>query len=188
MKRILLFLLLCLLTAGCAKEPALSEVQPAVPSETEAAAPTEAPTEAATLAPREEHVTLTLMSEGLPYPVDATLYRGDGYSIYLPDGDWTPVGEDLWEYAWNPQVSIGVIDYFDFSSREEVQAALEGNGFVPESRNKLVLLDNGFRNEIILLNAGSRVRGFTCLYPDTTEFIENMGAVQEMILDSFLWE
>ena len=76
-----------LLLTGCGQKPE-TPVPPSDPSPTQQE-PNEPPasTEPETPA-RAEHVDLTFFVEGEEEALPATLYVGDGYSLYIPDEDW----------------------------------------------------------------------------------------------------
>ena len=64
---------------------------------------------------RDTHTVLLTEVEGQTEEVPATLYEGEGYSIYIPDEGWTktagklPKGAaDQWESDFNPEVTLTV--------------------------------------------------------------------------------
>lgn len=74
-----------------------------------------APQEAVSETGREKQATLSMEVEGQTEEVPATLYEGEGYSIYIPDEGWTktagklPKGAcDQWVAADNPDVTLTV--------------------------------------------------------------------------------
>ncbi len=59
---------------------------------------------------RDEHSTIAMMVEGETEKVPATLYIGQGYSIYIPDEGWTKFSEDdTWRADANERVHIQVL-------------------------------------------------------------------------------
>ena len=81
------------------------------------AASTEATTEATTVATlpvptREAHTQLEFFLEGMQEYQDATLFVGDGYSLYITDDDWVVQQnpEDVtWVCSYNPDITLTVI-------------------------------------------------------------------------------
>lgn len=49
---------------------------------------------------------LTFMKEGEPEEKQATLVVGNGYSLYLPDGEWQKEDEDMWRATVNADVRL----------------------------------------------------------------------------------
>lgn len=81
-----------------------------LPGSSTAAATTETTVPAPT---REPKVQLEFFLEGMTEYQDATLYIGDGYSLYITDDNWleTP-GENgamTWRSSYNPDISLTVI-------------------------------------------------------------------------------
>ena len=205
-----LLVMLLLLCSGCGRDRALSGLEvPTEPASTAAVteAPAEVPaetvTEASAAASRSPHVTLIQTYEGEPYPVEASLYETDDFSMYIPDGDWLLTGEDFWTYAYNDEITMSVIDYQGISDYREVAAVLQDNGFelqesegpfgtpegfLPEDSHYLITSYDGIRREIFLLQEGQRIRGFSYAFPDSTEFMEGLYSSMPMILNTFLWK
>lgn len=74
---------------------------------------TTVPTEATVPMPnREMHIQLEFFLEGMVEYQDATLYVGDGYSLYITDDDWTVTpgenGEVTWTSGYNPDIVLQV--------------------------------------------------------------------------------
>ena len=88
MKKLWIVLLSLFLLTGCGQKPE-TPVPPSDPSPTQQE-PNEPPanTEPETPA-RAEQVDLTFFVEGEEEALPATLYVGDGYSLYIPDGTGT---------------------------------------------------------------------------------------------------
>lgn len=79
------------------------------------AATSAAPQDAVSETGRETKTTLSMEVEGQTEEVPATLYEGEGYSIYIPDEGWTktagklPEGAcDQWTAAANPDVTLTI--------------------------------------------------------------------------------
>lgn len=68
---------------------------------------------------KEEKMVLKIMREGEMEEMPATLFAGEGYVIYLTDGDWQQHATDAWTAAFegkivlNGQVQLWIIHYED---------------------------------------------------------------------------
>lgn len=62
---------------------------------------------------RAEKIRLEFFLEGMPEYQDATLFVGDGYSLYITDDNWLEApgenGEMTWTSSYNPDISLAVI-------------------------------------------------------------------------------
>ena len=118
MKKVLvLMLLLTLALSGCGQKPPVEETK--APAE-EAKPPVE--TNASAEKPaiqREEKTNLQVTVEGKTEEVPASLYIGNGYSIYIPEEGWRldewenddGVQETVWESTVNDDVELYVLRY-----------------------------------------------------------------------------
>ena len=112
-------LLLALSLTGCGRQTAAptAQIAPAPQEESTAeAAPDRAPT--AEELGRAERMDLAFSVEGETEMVSATLYTGQGYSIYIPDEGWRlekrvddGIPEESWESVLNDDVELTVSHY-----------------------------------------------------------------------------
>ena len=123
MKKLILILTLLLALSGCGQKtsPVVPDVPPtapetAAPETTAPAVPTEDRNPTAAELGREEKMDLVFMVEGMEETVPATLYIGQGYSIYIPDEDWRlekdvgdGIPEEKWESTVNDDVELRVL-------------------------------------------------------------------------------
>ena len=61
---------------------------------------------------REAHTQLEFFLEGMVEYQDATLFVGDGYSLYITDDDWTVKhnqADVTWVCSYNPSITLTVI-------------------------------------------------------------------------------
>lgn len=86
---------------------------------------------------RAEQVDLTFFVEGEEEALPATLYVGDGYSLYIPDEDWdgpeqsteSGVPTDTWVSAFNSDVALSVSRYGDMTVTEARDAFAQSSGY-----------------------------------------------------------
>ena len=118
MKKLWIDLLSLFLLTGCGQKPE-TPVPPSDPSPTQQE-PNEPPVSPEPETPaRAEQVDLTFFVEGEEEALPATLYVGDGYSLYIPDEDWdgpeqsteNGVPTDTWVSAFNSDVALSVSRY-----------------------------------------------------------------------------
>ena len=136
MKKLWIVLLSLFLLTGCGQKPE-TPVPPSDPSPTQQE-PNEPPanTEPETPA-RAEQVDLTFFVEGEEEALPATLYVGDGYSLYIPDEDWdgpeqsteSGVPTDTWVSAFNSDVALSVSRYGDMTVTEARDAFAQSSGY-----------------------------------------------------------
>lgn len=124
------------LLTGCGQEPE-TPVPPSDPSPTQQE-PNEPPVSPEPETPaRAEQVDLTFFVEGEEEALPATLYVGDGYSLYIPDEDWdgpeqsaeSDVPTDTWVSAFNSDVALSVSRYGDMTVTEARDAFAQSSGY-----------------------------------------------------------
>ena len=122
-------------------------------------------------------MTLTIMKGGEAEEKQATLVAGNGFSLYLPDGEWQEDGADKWYATANKNVRIW-ITYFD--SNYSMEQILDG--YVPEGE-ELMKQENGL---IYKLELHETENGTWCIfycYPPEAE--EGWGREIPVITDTF---
>ena len=127
--------LLAAALAGCAGP---SSSQSSSPPPASSAAPSSAVSSQPTAPGRELHTELEIWVEGEPEKVPATLFQGEGYSLYLPDGEWVqtssmsgeqPEEADLFAAAANSQVTLSVRPDRSGQDLERAYDALWAEGY-----------------------------------------------------------
>ena len=75
---------------------------------------------------------LKYVADGEVKTASSTLYRGEGYSIYIPDEGWRRDAEregripvDVWEHVWDDEAEVQVWRYGSVPLREAVTDFLE---------------------------------------------------------------
>ena len=141
-------------------------------------------------------MTLTIMKEGEPEEKEAVLVVEDGYSLYLPEGEWQKNSEGIWQAAVNEDVCIWVERYDREQLTEQFQLPL-GTGIVtientPEDGNfsdadlanmELTQTDGGIVYHEKLYGDGSNVWCVFYCYPEEAE--EGWGRELPVIADTF---
>ena len=195
-------LLLALVLSGCgqkpetqlpAKEEPVAE-QPAAetPAET---LPAEDRNPTAAELGREEKKDLMFMVEGMKEAVPATLYIGQGYSIYIPDEGWKlekdmddGIPEDTWESTVNHDVELRVLHLGEKTLEEAkawVTAAEDDYGLVEDKQGGLGGTDPEDQEmmEVRFYPAGNQM--YAVLYEYPVEAAEGFGTRLGVIADTF---
>ncbi len=104
---------------------------------------------------RENTAVITCMLEGMPEEMPATLYVGDGFSIYIPDDGWQIYDETLEEpnlmaAVYSSGISVGVARYRDKASAD-VTADMAAEGYsYDEYSGKLQRFDGEGEEQLLL--------------------------------------
>lgn len=188
--------LLAAALAGCAGP---SSSQSSSPPPASSAAPSSAVSSQPTAPGRELHTELEIWVEGEPEKVPATLFQGEGYSLYLPDGEWVQTGSmsgeqpeeaDLFAAAANSQVTLSVRPDRSGQDLERAYDALWAEGYNQSDDN-----DHFFARTMegqvqcqYVIAGESRVRYVAWSYPDTSEYLEGWGSRIPQLMPGFLLE
>ena len=222
MKKLILILSLLLALSGCGQKtsPVVPDVPPTAPETVapETAAPettapeTTAPETTApeTTAPavlaedrnptaaelgREEKKDLVFMVEGTEEAVPATLYIGQGYSIYIPDEGWRlekdvddGIPEDTWESTVNHDVELRVLHLGEKTleqAQEWVTAEEDDYRLIEDKQGGLGGTDEKNREmlEVRFYPSGSQM--YAVLYEYPMEAAEGFGARLSQITETF---
>lgn len=188
--------LLAAALAGCAGP---SSSQSSNPPPASSAAPSSAVSSQPTAPGRELHTELEIWVEGEPEKVPATLFQGEGYSLYLPDGEWVQTGSmsgeqpeeaDLFAAAANSQVTLSVRPDRSGQDLERAYDALWAEGYNQSDDN-----DHFFARTMegrvqcqYVIAGESRVWYVAWSYPDTSEYLEGWGSRIPQLMPGFLLE
>ena len=188
--------LLAAALAGCAGP---SSSQSSNPPPASSAAPSSAVSSQPTAPGRELHTELEIWVEGEPEKVPATLFQGEGYSLYLPDGEWVqtssmsgehPEEADLFAAAANSQVTLSVRPDRSGQDLERAYDALWAEGYNQSDDN-----DHFFARTMegrvqcqYVIAGESRVWYVAWSYPDTSEYLEGWGSRIPQLMPGFLLE
>lgn len=188
--------LLAATLAGCAGP---SSSQSSSPPPASSAAPSSAVSSQPTAPGRELHTELEIWVEGEPEKVPATLFQGEGYSLYLPDGEWVQTGSmsgeqpeeaDLFAAAANSQVTLSVRPDRSGQDLERAYDALWAEGYNQSDDN-----DHFFARTMegqvqcqYVIAGESGVWYVAWSYPDTSEYLEGWGSRIPQLMPGFLLE
>ena len=188
--------LLAAALAGCAGP---SSSQSSSPPPASSAAPSSAVSSQPTAPGRELHTELEIWVEGEPAKVPATLFQGEGYSLYLPDGEWVqtssmsgeqPEEADLFAAAANSQVTLSVRPDRSGQDLERAYDALWAEGYNQSDDN-----DHFFARTMegqvqcqYVIAGESGVWYVAWSYPDTSEYLEGWGSRIPQLMPGFLLE
>lgn len=188
--------LLAAALAGCAGP---SSSQSSSPPPASSAVPSSAVSSQPTAPGRELHTELEIWVEGEPEKVPATLFQGEGYSLYLPDGEWVqtssmsgeqPEEADLFAAAANSQVTLSVRPDRSGQDLERAYDALWAEGYNQSDDN-----DHFFARTMegqvqcqYVVAGESGVWYVAWSYPDTSEYLEGWGSRIPQLMPGFLLE
>ena len=188
--------LLAAALAGCAGP---SSSQSSSPPPASSAAPSSAVSSQPTAPGRELHTELEIWVEGEPEKVPATLFQGEGYSLYLPDGEWVqtssmsgeqPEEADLFAAAANSQVTLSGRPDRSGQDLERAYDALWAEGYNQSDDN-----DHFFARTMegqvqcqYVIAGESGVWYVAWSYPDTPEYLEGWGSRIPQLMPGFLLE
>lgn len=188
--------LLAAALAGCAGP---SSSQSSSPPPASSSAPSSAVSSQPTAPGRELHTELEIWVEGEPEKVPATLFQGEGYSLYLPDGEWVqtssmsgeqPEEADLFAAAVNSQVTLSVRPDRSGQDLERAYDALWAEGYNQSDDN-----DHFFARTMegqvqcqYVIAGESGVWYVAWSYPDTLEYLEGWGSRIPQLMPGFLLE
>lgn len=91
----------------------------------------------------EDTTTLTFFKEGEPEEKQAVPALGDGYLLFLPDGEWQQSDADTWTSAVNDQVRLWIAHFAD-KSMDAVDQELSADGYKTGRRPDLSYAAGGF--------------------------------------------
>ena len=138
-------------------------------------------------ASEENRGTLTVYREGEADEIPAALYAGEGYSVYLTEGDWRQEAADEWVAVYDGapvldgRVRLRIRSYED-RTRDEAANELENDGYSPEDY-ELVRREGEMVYRVRLLEDDGRV--WEIFYCHTEEAEEGWGQVLKVMADTF---
>lgn len=138
---------------------------------------------------REATATLTIMKEGMEEERTATLYTGNGYSLYVIDYVWVPFLSDAW-YLYgaldmeNPEYQAYMfVGNYEGVNVSQIENMLMAQGYTM-GNGELWKLENDAISGVRCYETERGVRTLQYTYPQETE--EGWGADLKAMADTFM--
>ncbi|MDE6615533.1 MAG: M56 family metallopeptidase, partial [Lachnospiraceae bacterium] len=129
----------------------------------------------------ENTMVLEFSKEGETEQKQALLTTGDGYGIYLPDGEWKQSGSGRWTAAVNENVKLWVKHFK--GRRSNIEKKLVKNGYKTSKKYGLLKKQNGIIYKCKLYKLEKNIWGVFYSYPAEAE--EGWGMELPVIADTF---
>lgn len=133
---------------------------------------------------------LTFYLEGMEEKAMATLYAGDGYSLYIFDEDWVYYlddGQPVWESRFNPDVKLSVIHLKDMPlsvAQGWVRLKFEGFDLIEDNQGGLGGTNaENIMADVRLIPSQDDVYAVSSIYP--MEAAEGFGTRLAVMADTF---
>ncbi|MCI7726939.1 MAG: M56 family metallopeptidase [Clostridiales bacterium] len=140
--------------------------------------------------PATQQTELTFYLEGMEEKAMATLYAGDGYSLYIFDENWVYYlddGQPVWESRLNPDVKLSVIHLKDMPlsvAQGWVRLRFEGFDLIEDNQGGLGGTNaEGIMADVRLISSEDDVYALCCVYP--LEAAEGFGTRLAVMADTF---
>lgn len=140
--------------------------------------------------PATQQTELTFYVEGMEEKAMATLYAGDGYSLYIFDEDWVYYlddGQPVWESRFNPDVKLSVIHLKDMplsAAQQWVQSRFEGFDLIEDNQGGLGGTNaENIMADVRLIPSQDDVYAVSSIYP--MEAAEGFGPRLAVMADTF---
>lgn len=135
----------------------------------------------------EDKMVLKIMREGEMEEIPATLLAGDGYVIYLTDGDWQQHATDAWTAAFEGKIVLNGqaqlwITHYDDKTGDRVKEELKSAGYTLENSD-MTRQEGEVIYKVRLNEFENDVWGVNYCYPIEAE--EGWGALLPLIADTF---
>lgn len=140
---------------------------------------------------KSDKTALKVMREGGMDEIPATLFVGEGYSIYLTDDNWKQYASDIWFATvdgypvLHGQVQLWIVHY-EYKTLNQVKEELTGDGYVSEISDKnsdMVKQKGEVVYKVRLNELENDIWAIFYSYPIEAE--EGWGAVLPVIADTF---
>ena len=141
---------------------------------------------------REERTVLQYMTEGNLEETPATLYAGEGFSLYIPDEDWqiydeNPVEPEKMSAVYLPsEGQIGLwVEYYE-AGAADTESALLAEGYAPaEEEGRLQRQDGDVLTEVRIFGTENASWTVCSRRPATAEGTEGAAVRLEAIAETF---
>lgn len=126
--------------------------------------------------------TLEFTKEGETEEKKALLETGNGYGIYLPDGEWKNPGSGKWTSKINEDVNLWVKSFK--GGRKRAEKKLSKDGYKISKKQGIVKKQDGIVYKCKLYKSSKNIWGVFYSYP--TEAEEGWGSELSVIADTFV--
>lgn len=126
--------------------------------------------------------TLTFTKEGETEQKQAVLMTGDGYTIYLPDGEWQQSELNTWTAVMNEDVRLWTANVLD-KSIAEVEEDLSHDGYGEIEDNEMTKHEGEIIYKVRLIEFENGIWELFYCYPAESE--EGWGGELPVIADTF---
>ena len=140
--------------------------------------------------PAKQQTELTFYVEGMEETAMATLYAGDGYSLYIFDENWVYYlddGQPVWESRFNPDVKLSVIHLKDMPlsvAQGWVRRRFEGFDLIEDNQGGLGGTNaENIMADVRLIPSQDDVYAVSSIYP--MEAAEGFGTRLAVMADTF---
>lgn len=141
---------------------------------------------------REERTVLQYMTEGSLEETPATLYAGEGFSLYIPDEDWqiydeNPVEPEKMSAVYLPsEGQIGLwVEYYE-TGAADTQSAFLAEGYAPDAEGgRLQRQDGDVLTEVRIFGTENASWTVCSRRPATAEGTEGAAVRLEAIAETF---
>ena len=167
------------------EEPEVTEPEGEPETEPETAQPEETQTEGV----RADTTVLQYMAEGNLEEMPATLYEGDGFSMYIPDEGWQIYEDEMVlpvKMSAIHSAEIGLWVEYHEENVSDTQTRLTAEGYVQNADSGRLEMQAGeILNEIRIFEGTDGTWLVCSRRPDTTEGAEGAAVLLEAITDTF---
>lgn len=131
---------------------------------------------------------LTIMREGEKEEMPATLFAGEGYSLYLTDGNWQQYAADAWSAVIDGQTVLDGkvqlwVAHYEGKSAGQVEEELKADGYVTTETNAMWKQEGELIRNVRLNEFENDVWGVFYCCPVAAE--EGWGRILSVIADTF---
>ena len=118
-----------------------------------------------------------------------TLFKGSGYSIYIPDNDWISCGSDIWQSVHNERIRFWITCFADQDISRVKRELRFSKGMLPDEEAVRANELTGQRGDLItrarLIEQPEASRVWAVFYCYPEEAMEGEGARLPVLVDTF---
>lgn len=182
--------------AGSSSAPSSSPAGSSASSEADSQTEEDAASSQSSTSKRPQSGTVTIVVEGEEEELPVTLFEGEGYSIYLPEGEWTHTEagdgsqvQDVFAAVENDKVLLAIQSSGEESATlDQVYDALLEEGYLQSDDDDqyFALSEDGVVTcQYIVEGTDGQIWYISWCYPDTTEYVEGWGSRIPQLIETF---